>query len=147
MIRNEFNCDLSFLDELLLFHGFLSINFTNFLWHSLTNSKLMRLELNSFVLFKDGNKFEFDLTCFKSPRNGYISDVLELMKSVEDMIWSICGKEELNSDLIWLCRYSIIKVDLSSSDESCLFECDLKIFKLSSWFGTPFEYELIRRCL
>lgn len=107
----------------------------------------MRLELNSFELFKDRNEFKFDFTGFESTWDGYISDVLKLMESVENIIWCVSGKEELDTYLIGLSRDSIIKVELSACDESGLLECDLKIFEFPSRLSTPFKYELIRRYL
>ena len=145
LIRNQFNGNLSFLNQLLLFHWFLSINLTNFLWDSLSDSKLLRLELNSLELFENRNEFEFDFTGFESTRNGYISNVLKLMKPVEDIIGCISGKKELDTYLIGLCGYSIIKVELSACNESGLLEGDLKIFEFPSWFSTPLKYKLIRR--
>lgn len=145
LVRNQFDGNLSFLNQLLLFHWFLSVNFANLLWNSLSDSELMRLKLNSFELFKNRNEFEFDFTGFKETRNGDISNVLKFVESVEDIIRSVSGKEELDTYLIGLSRYSIIEVELSACDESGLLECDLKVFEFPSWFGAPFEYELIGR--
>lgn len=147
LIRNQFDRNLSFLNQLLLFHWFLSINLTNLLWNSLSNSKLLRLEWNSFELFDNRNEFEFDFTGFESTWDGYISNVLKLMESIENIIWCISGKEKLDTYLIGLCGDSIIEVELSACDESGLLEGDLKIFEFPSRLSTPFKYELIRRYL
>lgn len=67
------------------------------------------------------------------------------MESVEHIIGGISSKEELDTYLIGLCGYSIIKVELGACNESGLLEGDLKIFEFPSWFSTPLEYKLIRR--
>lgn len=144
MIRNQFDCNLSFFNKLLLFHGFLTVNFTYFLWYSLTNSESIWLELDSFVLFENRYQFKFDFTSFESTRNRYISNVLKLMESIENFIRCISSQKELDSCLVRLCRDSIIKVELGASNEPGLLERDLHDFEFPSGFVAPSEYKLIR---
>lgn len=64
LVWYEFDGNLSFFNELLLFHGFLSVNFSYFLGDSLTNSELMWLNIDLFVLFEYRYEFEFNFWGF-----------------------------------------------------------------------------------